>query len=83
MGEQPVAECTNFQLRVVELNLSHSMNSLSCHYLEVTCTVTKIIKLVSMHVWKENLSRLKKLMFVVGITEFLRFTQTSLVRFNT
>ena len=82
MGEQPVAECTNFQLRVVELNLSHSMNSLSCHYLEVTCTVTKI-KLVSMHVWKENLSRLKKLMFVVGMTEFLRLIQTSSVRFNT
>lgn len=36
-----------------------------------------------MHVWKENLSRLKKLMFVVGMTEFLRFIQTSLVRFNT
>lgn len=42
VGEQPVAECTNIQLRVVELNLSHSMNSLSYHYLEVTCTVTKI-----------------------------------------
>lgn len=35
VGEQPVAECTNFQLRVVELNLSHSRNSLSCNYLEV------------------------------------------------
>lgn len=36
-----------------------------------------------MHVWKENLNRLKKLMFVVGMTEFLRFIQTSSVRFNT